>query len=66
MTALARTSSNCARQTRPFVREGAPHHTPRLGGGGLDTKIDWATDIALALTSVFKGLNVRSSNPLEP
>jgi hypothetical protein len=25
MTALARPSSNCKRETRPLVREGAPH-----------------------------------------
>jgi hypothetical protein len=29
MTALARASSNCKLQTRPFVREGAPHQQTR-------------------------------------
>jgi hypothetical protein len=53
MTALARTSSNCKRQTRPPVTEGAPHEQTHnslteLSGLGpqmrLDTKIDWPTD----------------------
>jgi hypothetical protein len=29
MTALARASSNCKRQTRPFVRESAPNQQTR-------------------------------------
>jgi hypothetical protein len=29
MTALARASSNCNRQTRPLVREGAPNQQTR-------------------------------------
>jgi hypothetical protein len=29
MTSLARTRSNCKRQTRPLVREGAPHQQTR-------------------------------------
>jgi hypothetical protein len=29
MTALARTSSNCKRQTRPLVTDGAPNHQTR-------------------------------------
>jgi hypothetical protein len=55
MTALARTSANCKRHTRPLVREGAPNpqtrncHTsnkdlvasPRWV---LYSKTDWPTD----------------------
>jgi hypothetical protein len=43
MTALARTSSNCKRQTHPLVREGAPHQQTR--NCLTVTKIwSWASD----------------------
>jgi hypothetical protein len=53
MIALARTSRNCKRQTRPSVRVWAQHEhsrnclTEKSGLGPqmrLDTKTDWATD----------------------
>jgi hypothetical protein len=55
MTALARTRSNCKRQTRPLVREGTPHQqTPQLSDINknlvvsprrvLYSKTDWPTD----------------------
>jgi hypothetical protein len=42
MTALARTSSNCKRQTRSLVRDGTPHQ--QIRNWMLDTKTDWPTD----------------------
>jgi hypothetical protein len=55
ITVLARTSSNCKRQTRPVVREGVQHKTnPQLSDSNKNvvfdpwwmiyTKTDWPTD----------------------
>jgi hypothetical protein len=55
ITALARASCNCKRQTRPLVREGAPNKkNPQLSDNNkdlgvsprrvLDSKTDWPAD----------------------
>jgi hypothetical protein len=53
MTALARASSNCKRQTRPLVREGAPH---RQTGNCLTVAKIWSCP--------SRGLTPRQTGPL--